>query len=723
MNVLITGGYGFIGSHVGERFYKEGCKVYIIDNLSTGSPTNVTFPHKFYELDVQDQQCEEVFRCGKFDVVVHLAAQTNVSNSYAHPQKDTDVNLVGLVNMLQLAHKYGVGKFIYVSSMQVYDGNEQGVVTEETECLPASPYGLNKLLGEKYCAYWLEQYGLQTVSLRLSYVYGPRQTRTCESGFVLQTMEKFFLAQEEKVDWEEKPIDLLYVLDVADAIFRVAISDKTGVYNLCSSQQTLMAQLRDILARLEEGSEQLSSNTGSAHSAKTFYDHSKARKEFDWVPLYSLEEGLALTYEWFKECMHANRIKRRKWQFPLLKKVHPYLENGLFFCIVAVLTLQHIPLLENLLMDYSMIYIFTIGMIYGLRHSMIAVCLSSLLELLSKLMVGRELLSLFYDAQYLFTITIYVGIGMVVGYITDSRKQHNRWLEQQLDELMKRYHFLLDVYKDTCAIKEELQEQLLQNRNGIAAVYKEIVNLDRSEPEEIISESMNVLEELLEDGKFSYYTVAKDGKIHRIIHSTQNYSDGLSCLEVEEEFKQQLVENNFYVNRHLHPCLPMMAAPLFYHDRMIGIITIDELDFDKMSYSTENRFRVCVDLVSRFLTKAMDFITLTADKRYIDGTSILNQAAFAIVLECKRRANQNGQLHYQLLELKSQNLSPQRVEAIFRRYLRECDYIGLVDQSYGILLTNPDAPLTTQICQVLKKLDELDAESLNELTEEKLLYA
>src|SRR5690606_19803858 len=139
MKVLITGGYGFIGSHVAERFFKEGYEIYIIDNLSTGNKANVQIKHSGYELDIKDPQCEEIFRAYRFDAVVHLAAQVSVSKSVVNPHLDTESNVLGLVNMLDLSVKYGVKRFIYASSAAVYGLDEDIPHHEHKEVEPISP--------------------------------------------------------------------------------------------------------------------------------------------------------------------------------------------------------------------------------------------------------------------------------------------------------------------------------------------------------------------------------------------------------------------------------------------------------------------------------------------------------------------------------------------------------------------------------------------------------
>lgn len=173
LNVIITGGYGFIGSFVSERFYKEGHQIYIIDNLTTGQKSNVTVPHQFYRMSVHDLNCEQLFQSISPDVVIHLAAQVDVVTSVNEPHADTQSNILGLVNILRCSHKTKVKKLIFASSAAVYGPYEKISLKEDMVCGPVSPYGINKYLGEYYCEKWKELYGLKTLCFRFSNVYGP----------------------------------------------------------------------------------------------------------------------------------------------------------------------------------------------------------------------------------------------------------------------------------------------------------------------------------------------------------------------------------------------------------------------------------------------------------------------------------------------------------------------------------------------------------------------
>ena len=297
MKVLITGGYGFIGSHVADRFHKEGHQVYIIDDISTGRQERVAFEHKGFTLSVEDTACEEVFRSHSFDVVVHLAAQASVQESVKDPRADAKSNLLGLVNMLSLAEKYKARKFVFASTAAVYGTRSKVPLTEQETCDPVSPYGLSKWLGETYCAKWKELYGLDTVSFRFSNVFGPRQGSEGEAGVVAKFISCLVTGSPLEIFGDgEQTRDFIYVEDVAAAIFQASLSDLTGVYNLSTQSETSVNTLSSTLISLHGAGEVKYRLTRGGDIYRSSLSNKKLKQHLDWQPLFGLEEGLRRTY-------------------------------------------------------------------------------------------------------------------------------------------------------------------------------------------------------------------------------------------------------------------------------------------------------------------------------------------------------------------------------------------------------------------------------------------
>lgn len=309
MKVLITGGYGFIGSFVAEKFYNEGHEVIIIDNMTSGNIANCKFRHVSYIADVESTVCETIFENHNVDVVIHLAAQINVVTSMENPYADTKSNILGLTNILQLAAKFKVKKFIFASSAAVYGLNDQIPLNEEMPCQPVSPYGINKLLGEYYCTKWNEIYQLDTICFRFSNVYGPRQGSIGEGGVVSIFMERLRNGKEIAIYGDGgQTRDFIYVEDVADVIFQASLSELSGIMNLSTNTEQSVNQLVHILSGLKpiSGVSKQKARTGDIYRSRL--DNAKLKNALYWEPKFSFEEGIRRTFDWFIES--ASEVKQ-----------------------------------------------------------------------------------------------------------------------------------------------------------------------------------------------------------------------------------------------------------------------------------------------------------------------------------------------------------------------------------------------------------------------------
>ncbi|GIO12910.1 hypothetical protein J19TS2_24650 [Cohnella xylanilytica] len=340
MKVLITGGYGFIGSTIAERFHKEGHDIYVIDDLSTGRKEHLTVPHKAYLMDVADPSCDEVFASVAFDVVIHLAAQVDVATSMREPVADTRTNVLGLVNILNCAAKHGVKKLIFASSAAVYGNAERIPVKEEDAGQTQSVYGLNKWLGELYCGRWGDYYGLKTLCFRFANVYGPKQGNGGEGGVVSIFLEAALRGEPIQVFGDgTQTRDFIYVGDIADAVLRGATSDASGVMNLSTGRETSINELIGIVREFHPIPEPEYRDPRPGDIGRSCLDNETAKKTLDWVPLFTVREGLEITYEWAasrsaRQALAAERKPRRSWH-KRVRKLRGYAENIILLGILV----------------------------------------------------------------------------------------------------------------------------------------------------------------------------------------------------------------------------------------------------------------------------------------------------------------------------------------------------------------------------------------------------
>ncbi|RUL54314.1 NAD-dependent epimerase/dehydratase family protein [Lysinibacillus antri] len=292
MNVLITGGYGFIGSSIARKFFEEGANIFIIDNLSTGKPSNISFTHQFYHLGIEDPHCETVFESNVIDVVIHCAAQTSVQFSLANPLTDSHTNIMGLIRMLNLSKKYNVKHFIFTSSAAVYGNQGRIDIQEDLPLNPLSIYGLNKKIGEEYCLKWQEYYNLPVLIYRFANVYGPHQSLL--SGAVIPVLVNKITTNAEMVIYGDgqQTRDFLFVEDVATAVVKGVKAKLCGVYNLSTNEEVTLNHLLDVIR--EEG---YSLNVKYEEDRPGDIRHSrlnneKIKKTLGWNAAISINEGL-----------------------------------------------------------------------------------------------------------------------------------------------------------------------------------------------------------------------------------------------------------------------------------------------------------------------------------------------------------------------------------------------------------------------------------------------
>ncbi|MFD1954131.1 NAD-dependent epimerase/dehydratase family protein [Paenibacillus thailandensis] len=696
MKVLVTGGYGFIGSHVAERFYKEGYDVFIIDNLSTGNRSNVDFKHKGYILSAEDDKCEEVFRSNRFDAVVHLAAQVDVAESMRNPQTDSESNIIGLVNMLTLAQKYKARKFIFASSAAVYGANDRTPLGETEPGDPLSPYGISKLAGESYCFKWRELYGLDTLVFRFSNVYGPRQGVKGEGGVVSVFMDKLLAGEKLYINGDGKQTrDFIFVQDVADAIYRASYSSLSGVYNLSANTEhsilELIAMLESIHARPVEVEHREEREGDIRHSS---LNNAKVCRDLDWAPLYTLREGLAKTYVWFQankggqeEGRNSVRLSKRLSALrPPLKKALPFIENGLAFAAMAWVTFMDWNELYSF-MDLNIIYIFVMGILYGSRQSVVAAGLSILLMVAEQLEEGRELISLFYTTEFFFRMAAYLFIGLVIGYAIDRKNNILREQRRKNDELAERYRFLNEVYADVRSVKDDLQRRIMTSEESIGKIYSITKSLESLEPEQILSATVNVVSSTMDAGQVSIYSANKEGTYLRLIAGTEGSDSMPKSIKVADSafLSQVMRDGRIFRNKTLQEDAPLMAAPIRSGGATVAVIAIDGMPFHKFTMYQENLFRVVAELVTSSFTRAMSYISAMEEKRYVEGTALLRPEAFNAIIEAKRASwNQHG-IPYLLMRGTGQGPAAEFADKA-AKLLRETDYIGLNEQGRVLLL-------------------------------------
>ncbi len=303
MRVLVTGGAGFIGSHLVDALLAAGHETITIDNLVTGERDNIHPDVRFYEADIRDADAvNALFARERPEVLIHEAAQLDVRRSVADPGYDADVNIVGTLRLLQAGHENGLQKVLFASSGGAIYGSTAVMPTPETNpTAPISPYGVSKLSIEHYLHYYHEVHGLPYVALRYSNVYGPRQNPHGEAGVIAIFAERLLRGESAMIYGDgENTRDYVYVSDVVSANLAALASDKVGAYNVGTGVETTVNTIfRQINALTEAGVEERHGEAKAGEQRRSCLSTEKAHADFGWQPRMGLDEGLTRTVEFF----------------------------------------------------------------------------------------------------------------------------------------------------------------------------------------------------------------------------------------------------------------------------------------------------------------------------------------------------------------------------------------------------------------------------------------
>lgn len=308
--ILVTGGAGFIGSHLVDRLVQDGHPVIVVDNFFAGRPAHINPKvlkeeggSRFYQMDIRDHELHRVFDIEKPDYVFHLAGQIDLRLSVQDPIHDIDINIIGGINLLKNCVHSNVKKIIFASSGgAVYGELPSGIekFPHNYNPAPVSPYGHSKLVFERHLAYSKEAYGIDYTALRFANVYGPRQESSRECGVISIFIQNFLKGKTSIINGDGSYTrDFVYVGDCVDACVRALHSNASGVYNIGTGVRTSINDLFNILVTVSgkhQEPEYAPSKKGDvAHSC---LDYCVTRDILEWEPKVKLDEGIRRIFTW-----------------------------------------------------------------------------------------------------------------------------------------------------------------------------------------------------------------------------------------------------------------------------------------------------------------------------------------------------------------------------------------------------------------------------------------
>lgn len=687
MKVLVTGGYRFIGWSTAIRFYKEGYAVHIL-NDENGVPRDKNIPHKTYNYKFTSSKYDKIFEINNFDVVVHIPNMHNKKKNH----------LAELQYILELSSKYDVKKFIYISSVSLYKFNNEDIIDENHELNPMSCYGINLLSMEQYCKFWNETHDIQVCSLRISSVYGAgysvHDEQNIIGNLIAKNIKKGSIEIENTIDIKENNLkDYIYVDDLVDAIYKSVEFCKSFALNITSYSLSDGANIENEIVNIIDGNKEGVRKNKGIMIRKQGYSNKQAISELNWVPRYSLHNGIEKTYQWIVgEGIKEKVVEKKKESNVLnsLKKVIPYIENILALILVIIIS----NLLTNMhvipVIDLKIIYIALIAIVYGLNQSIISIVLASIYYIYTMLLQGHNIVALLYNPNTLLTISIYIFVGTVLGYLLDSKDDEITYKEEELKILKEKFDFIYGMYNEVKDVKNALEYQIQTSEDSFGKIYKITSALDTLRPDKIFSEAINVIEDLTQNKSIAIFVLSKNKSFLRLASVSSNIVNKVQKsinIENYRQIKDSISNNEIYINKSMDRDLPEMICPISVDNNIIAVIAVYEMEFEDNTLYKQNLFRTLSSLIASALLKAQVYDEAIYNKKYWNDNGVLKFEYFLEVVYEKEQRKQEKKGEYTILEVKDQ--SNAATEKIITKNIRDIDYISKSnDGDMYILLSN-----------------------------------
>ena len=714
MKILVTGGYGFIGSHLVERLAKEKHDITIIDDFSTGNISNLNSNATLFKMGVEEAKLEKIFLDFKFDVVVHLAFKLLPKEDDKEFGRIYHSNTVGLSNVLYFSQKYLVKKVIVISSYQVY-GNQ-----DKFPILESSPIDLeNEKVGsylerEHFCKKYREK-GLNVVVLRLGSIYGPRQPENFINRAINQNSEN----EVENITVMNQMKDYIYISDAVEAIYKTCENKTSNILNISSATCLMRSEIQEIINENIVSNNKMLFNYIEEHTkAKYLLDNKKASLELDWAPKYSIEEGIRKTVNWSlknneknnkqfnEEYSLYNNIKT-KW---FLSSAHKYFENFVLFISFLIL-MMFLEQRFSLKVDLLIIYIVLVNVYYGWWQGIIAVFLSVFAYFGIKMGYENSTITgVFENLNQALYIAMYFILGGTTGYFVDRIRAEKADLQSEINSIKEELLLTNNMYNKSIEIKNSLQETIESNEDSLGKIFNVISRLDNVIPEQILSEAAMVFSKMLKtESVHLYYLDSRKNLRLAAVRGEIKYRRSL--LDKDYDFLESVIDGgNTFINKEFIKDYPMVCAPIIEDGHTRAIVFLDGLEFRSLTYQFFNTLKVLTYLISNSISKATDYEKAIQDKKYYKNTYIMKKDWFEMLIREKQMKLSDSELpFYRLVFKKDINENNIKIYNRVKNLFRESDYIGEVDDTkLAILLVNTKREEVVVIETRLKCLGILD---------------
>ncbi len=695
MNVLLIGSSGSLMESMVNRLHKEGHRIFLLTG-SKNKKARYNHVFEYYYFDFESESVPQVFESVRPDVTLYLGAcdpGTRVTN------ETQGVHFFsGLTNLLASFSMIPQGRFVYLSTSDIFASDRDSLILEEDKPCCDTPRALVLAQAEEICVSYRENLGRDVVVLRLDQLYAVPQNR----GEVKENCGRLCLeaVQKHTVTCNENSFfSLLYEADAVEFIYRVMSCQehREGVYNLSSSVLVTEQMLAGYIQ--EAGVEAAPRESNAAVSGRVL-SNKRYREEFGMRIFNDPQKMVERTVRYMQEhpedfekgtqkkSLWQRIMDRMGWFVPILL---PYIENLICFLPFFMLNNRAIGSRYFDRLDFYLLYVLLFAMIHGQHQATFSAILATAGYVFRQMYTKSSFEVLSNYSTYVWLAQLFI-VGILVGHMRDKMREQKLESMEEKEYLNRRLNDVLDINRSNVHVKDSLRTQIINQNNSVGKVYEITSSLNRYTTEEVLFHATEIIAKLMETRDVAVYMVS-NRDYARLISATSDKAKSMGrsvrYRETGEMF-DTLAKRQVFINRKLDQSLPMMANAIYDNDEMQIIIMVWGIPWEAMTLGQANLMSVISSLIREAVLRAGRYMKALEDERHEKGTNVLSKEAFSALVRVFRTAHAKGVTDCTILKYAGQNAVSRSEEV--RAYLRQSDYIGsMEDGCLYILLPNADS--------------------------------
>ena len=698
MNILLIGGAGSLINNLIIKLNKEGHKVYLL----TGSRFSKGDYQKVFERYNFPYDCaclNEIFESISMDVTIFMGAY-DTNFSWEHEEQDAVSFSSGMMNILMSFTMRNKGKFIYISSHDVYSLGQDTNIRERDRVTPVGVKAMVVSQAEEMCDGYRKSKDLDIITIRLGNCISMARSRNELNGiFGKMCMEAI---DKNKVTFNANgSLSMIYETDAVEAIYNILSAKEhiLNTYNISSGVEVKESFLAEIIQNNFDTSVNVSEEELEKKRVvlwKQSYDD-----EFPPLSCCELDRILKNQIEYIikkkKDFLSADRKKnifqrildKAGW---FGKAMIPFIENVIVFIPAFMLNNRTVGNSYFNRLDFYLLYVLLFAIVYGQQQAIFSSCLA-VIGYCFRQMYTRSSFELMLDINtYIWIAQLFI-LGLVVGYMRDQIGKLKRESKEEIDYLSLQLKDIRDINNSNVRVKGALEKQLVNQNDSLGKIFRITSSLDKYSADEVLFHAAEVLSELVESNDVAIYTIAENGYA-RLFSATSAKARTLKrSVKVESlgEMYETISAGEVYVNKKLDEHYPVMANMIFDNDDKPKImLLIWELPWESMTLGQANMLKVVSELIKSAVLRANRYISALQEKRYIEGTGILEPDAFKVICDAYGNAERNGLAESVVLTVKPDpDDSLETVASKIEQNIRESDIYGITDDGeIRILLAN-----------------------------------